>query len=121
MNNRELVVRLLLAQCRRQGLNYWNCDPSPHLSYSRIEEFGIPEGQHGIEAVLYEMFKSGRIDPGFRGMFSRYVSWAHALIARDDPHDPIHCAAHESCFTRPDHCQIHKYCQTKPKRWYPEP
>ena len=120
MTNRELIVGLILNEARGQGLNYWNCHPSPHLTHSLIVKHGIPDGQHGIEAVLFDLFTTGRLDSRMRGQFSYYVSWVYTLMV-EDPHDPIHCASHQSCFSRSDHCKVHKYCQIKPKSWYPEP
>lgn len=118
LTNRELIVGLILAEARKFGLNYWNCNPSS-LSYSQIEKYGLPEGQHGVEAILFDMFATNRLDSRMKRQFSYYGSWVYTMMVRD-PHDPVHCTSHQSCFDRPDHCKIHKYCQIKPKHWYPE-
>jgi hypothetical protein len=120
MTNVDLIVGLILTEARKQGLNYWNCDPNPLLTYRWIEKYGLPPGQHGVEEVLFNMFRTDQLDRRMKGQFGYYVSWVHTRMVRD-PHDPIHCASHQSCFTRSDHCKMHKYCQIKTDRWYPEP
>ena len=120
MSSRDLVITLILLEARKHGLNYWNSNPAPNLSYSQIKKYGLPEGQHGVEAVLYRLFESEILDRRMKSQFSFYVSWVYTKMTRD-AHDPIHCASHQSCFNRPDHCKSHKYCQIKPQEWFPEP
>ena len=82
MTNLERIVGLILVEARKHGLNYWNCNPSS-LSYSQIEKYGLPEGQHGIESVLFDLFTTNRLDTRMKGQFSYYVSWVYSRMVRD--------------------------------------